>query len=69
MFFVSGYMYHIHLYIDGVSSHVMLESLPIHNMWFCAFKIINLDCIGEVDFFDTVRSSHLESNLPGENLK
>src|ERR1041385_2067670 len=52
MFFMSSYLYHIHFNIDGVSCHVMLESLPIHNLRFGAIKIVNLDCTRAVDLFD-----------------
>src|SRR4051812_27751643 len=69
MFFMSCCVYQIYFNIDRVSCHVMLESLPIHNLRFGAFKIINLDCTGVIHFFDMKRSFHLESNLPGENLK
>src|SRR4051812_20358003 len=45
-------VYQIHINIDRVSCHVMLESLPIHNLTFGAFKIVNLDCTGAVYFFN-----------------
>src|SRR4051812_10053506 len=53
---MGSYMYYIHINIDRVSCHVMLESLPIHDLWSGAFKIVNLDCTEVVYFFNMVRS-------------
>src|ERR1041385_6133537 len=69
MFFMSCCAYYIYINIDGISRYVMLESLPIHNLRFGAFKIVNLDCTRPVDFFDMKWPFHLESSLSGENLK
>src|SRR3954467_2261794 len=52
MFFMSCCAYYIYINIDGISRHVMLESLPTHNLGFGAFKFVNLNCTRPVDFFD-----------------
>src|ERR1041385_785585 len=52
IFFMSCCVYYIYINVDGISLHVMLESLPIHNLRFGAIKIVNLDCTRAVYFFD-----------------
>jgi len=55
MFYMGDHLYHIDIYIDGITCYVMLESLSIHDLWFGAFKIVNLDCTRVVDFFNVIR--------------
>src|SRR3954467_4068855 len=52
MFFVTCCVYYIHIYVDRVSCYVMFKSLPIHNLRFGAFKIVNLNCTKPIDFFN-----------------
>ena len=52
MFFVSCCVYYIHINIDRVSCYVMFKSLPIHNLRFGAFKIVNLNCTRPINFFN-----------------
>src|SRR3954467_4968508 len=69
IFFMSCCVYQIYINIDRISRHVMFESLPIHNLRFGVVKIVDLNGTGALDFFDMNGPSHLESNLPGKNLK
>ena len=56
-------MYEIRIHVDGITCYIMLESLPIYNLWFSALKVGDLYGTGTVNLLDKVGSFPLGEKL------
>ena len=47
-------MYDIRIHVDGITYYIMLESLPIYNLWFSALEVGDFYGTGTVNLLDKV---------------